>query len=61
MLKNSCLNSIDGDSRIALESAKIKGNVDFSYTCFKGKTRFTKEDLANSMWLSKRKLQESFM
>lgn len=51
---------IDGVTRIAIERAKINGSVDFGYTCFKGKTKFTKENLRNSMWLAERLKRQSF-
>ena len=52
---------IDGNTRMEMERAKKAARVDYSYTCFKGKTRFTKSQLAVCMWLSQEKLKEEYV
>ena len=53
--------SIDLETRMAIEQAKRLAAVDYSYTCFKGKTHFSKADLAKSMWLAKEKAKEEYI
>lgn len=53
--------AIDGETRIKIEKAKEAARVDFGYTCFKGKTHFSKSQLANSMWLARRKQKEIYI
>ena len=52
---------LDGEIRFAIEKAKRAAAVDYSYTCFKGKTHVKKEDANKCMWLAQEKKEEPYV
>lgn len=53
--------SVDGEIRMAIEEAKRATRVDWSYTCFKGKTHLPVTNLGKCMWLAQEKKEEPYI
>ena len=51
----------NADFRMTMERAKRAAQVDFSYTCFKGKCHVKVGDICKLMWLADELKQEEYM
>ena len=52
---------VDGDILMAIEKAKRATRIDWSYTCFKGKTHLPATNLKKCMWLAQEKKDEPYI
>lgn len=52
---------MDGETRIVIEGAKRAARIDWSYTCFKGKTHLAITDMKKCMWLAQEKKENPYI